>query len=843
MQEAAPGRPILHLGPPAALVRAWRTWATDDPGQPRWTVTASRSLSHYLLTRLPPALDHRVLRLWDLAWLLRPEGMPFIPYEGLPSLLANDVRAAVGPRWRGPGAAEALLEAATLIRRDEERLEALAAVPSSWRDALAIASARIEQVVRRGYDEVRLYRYAASTDLAPLRRARVAIYGMMEPRPAQTAFLAALVRAFPVTVFLPWTAGPADAYVAPWLAWWQASGATIVESPQESPSLVGISAPGVAFDPFGEVIRQGARLDPDARDWAAGTSSADEAAGFARWLRAEGAPVCLDPGPVHVDDRLRVVLRAAMPDARADAILTWLRQSAHPVTSEERRVLARNARRSDAWPSRIRLRTAALQRALDSVLTVRRFAELPPALDRLSESAGMSFDRADETSERLFGFDAAGIRPDRQSVMAWLENAGTRPSTPGPGVRVSTLWELRGTHHRRLMITGLDAEALASAPEWDTGTAAGWILAAHPERQARREMGVRHLQALMLLSADVVYILGAPERPWPAHIRPAEIVAGEPPRTGPGLRVSRLRRAPAFGPFDGTVDPASVPRPHSASGYETFGRCPLQYAFSVMGVPPWPFDRPDPDASQIGIWAHRALEKVLTAGRERPPLPTLLATVRREIERAMEDNPPPDDVLPFLVELAVDALTADLTWYLLSHWPTGRVLAEAKWEYGTLSGVIDRVEFSDSGVVVVDYKTGRVPAAVPSPTTLQLPLYAEAAHRTFAVPYERIRASYQGVRASNEFRTVDLPGRVDQQVDAAHEILTAIDTQIDAGRLYLNPQDGACRSCDFRPACTWDAARDAARKLPNAPVFRDLWQKGKEPGTDPLAHHAGEDGP
>ncbi len=833
MQEAAPGRPVLNLGPPATLLEAWREWARSVDMLPRVTITPGELLSRYLLARLPTSLDHRISTLAELAWTLRPSRLTFFPDDILPTLLAGDVRAVLPEPWRGPGAAEALIEAALRLRRHGETPYSLPAIPSAWRTALEHTWRRLEQVLRRGYDETRLYQYVASRSHDSLVNTRIAVFGMLEAKPAPAALLAALARELPVTVFVPWLSQSADAYVEPWVAWWRQHGALVVQEAREwGPShLVGIAVPGTGLDWIRTAVDVGAPAQSATR-WALSAPSLEEAAAAARRLRREGVPVMVTPAPASPSERLRTALRAAARDAGADAILTWLRLSSHEVPESEREELRVNARRPSLWPQSVTDHHRDLRQALDAVLRTARFSDVPESLGRLADAAGFPFLWPAEEVERLSMWDEAGLAPSADGLLIWLERAADRPLTEA-GLFASSLWELRGTHHARLIVTSLDTEAFEPAPEWDVGPGEAWIAAAHPEWRARREMALRHLKALTLQSADVVYVAGSPGRPWPADIHPTEIIEGGRSIWGSGLVVSRMRRTGAYGPFDGRFDPATVTRPASPSGYENFGRCPLQYAFKALAVEPWPVDRPEPDPTEFGLWAHWTLEHMLSGPeRGRPAPASLFRAVRRQVSRAVALHPPSEGVLPALLELGEESLAADLAWYLMSDWPAGPVDTEKHWVLGGLSGMIDRVEKIGDGIVVVDYKTGRLPNAAPSPLALQLPLYAEAAGRIYGVTPDQVRARYQGVRSHNKFRSVELPGPTASRMAEAHGVMAGIDQAIDAGQLYLNPHEGACRSCDFRPACTYEALRDASRKSLGDPAFAALWDRVPDAGGE-----------
>ena len=159
--------------------------------------------------------------------------------------------------------------------------------------------------------------------------------------------------------------------------------------------------------------------------------------------------------------------------------------------------------------------------------------------------------------------------------------------------------------------------------------------------------------------------------------------------------------------------------------------------------------------------------------------------------------------------------------------PDGRTL--------TFRGVIDRVDRTVDGLLVLDYKTGKgkaydaITAADPfvGGTKLQLPLYALAARRTFDAPHAE--AHYLLLERNGERRGY----RVDDAVVSQFtEVLTDITDGIEQGVFLARPgpydsffgTHQACRYCDFDRLCSpqrgehWDTK--TAVPPPGSPLAR-----------------------
>ncbi len=131
-----------------------------------------------------------------------------------------------------------------------------------------------------------------------------------------------------------------------------------------------------------------------------------------------------------------------------------------------------------------------------------------------------------------------------------------------------------------------------------------------------------------------------------------------------------------------------------------------------------------------------------------------------------------------------------------------------------LRGSIDRIDVSEEGLAVIDYKTGRVPklADFTKKRVLQVPLYAAVARERLGRPV--LLGLYRGLKSGEArgfyLRSAAEPGSLkgtdalDEQAQVDAVIQAAVDTAreaaqgIRAGR--IRPLDPAVGACDFCPA-------------------------------------------
>lgn len=250
--------------------------------------------------------------------------------------------------------------------------------------------------------------------------------------------------------------------------------------------------------------------------------------------------------------------------------------------------------------------------------------------------------------------------------------------------------------------------------------------------------------------------------------------------------------------------------PFSVSQLRNLGQCPFNW-FSNKLLKLGPPEKIDDDLSpsQIGQLYHRVLELVLTRWGEHPERsvadPAMLHEAFAIAERELIPPTLPAWTLRREEHLRVLSLVLQDPNFL----PTGAepVLLEGdfegEWHGMKVRGRIDRIDRTDAGLVLIDYKTGKSrPTGIKDQTgkaciDLQLPLYREAASLArFDEPVAD--AYYYSIRGRAK---IALSSKAPQ-----HELPAAIErckTHLETGDYPVQPdiERKACAYCDFDALC------------------------------------------
>ncbi|MBE9112301.1 PD-(D/E)XK nuclease family protein [Nodosilinea sp. LEGE 07298] len=250
--------------------------------------------------------------------------------------------------------------------------------------------------------------------------------------------------------------------------------------------------------------------------------------------------------------------------------------------------------------------------------------------------------------------------------------------------------------------------------------------------------------------------------------------------------------------------------PFSVSQLRNLGQCPFNwFAQKLLKLGPPEEINDDLDPSQIGQLYHRVLELVLTRWGKHPELevgdPTMLHEAFAIAERELIPPTIPAWTLRREEHLRVLALALQDPNFL----PTGAkpVLLEGdfegEWHGLKVRGRIDRIDRTDAGLVLIDYKTGKSrPTGIKDQTgkaciDLQLPLYRVAAGPAlFDEPVAD--AYYYSIRGREK---IALSPKAPQ-----HELPAAIErckTHLETGHYPVQPdiERKACAYCDFDVLC------------------------------------------
>ncbi len=279
------------------------------------------------------------------------------------------------------------------------------------------------------------------------------------------------------------------------------------------------------------------------------------------------------------------------------------------------------------------------------------------------------------------------------------------------------------------------------------------------------------------------------------------------------------------------VQPIVAVQPRwSATRLKTFLNCPRQFHYAyVAGIPAVPTsplvfgrvlhqvlcfaherqmaERKLPPVAQVleqfdGLWS-RALDEEQPFFRPGAPSPQMHTTLAHELLRAFlsahQDKAP-----PLAVELAFEIEAA-------GH---------------ALCGVIDRVDEGQSGLIIVDFKSGaRKPPLADVERDLQLTLYAFAAQKVLEQPVEQV--VHYHLRNSSQIATQRGESEFEWLLD---KVLPHVAQAVE--REQFSPRYGYwCNWCDFRELCRAQDERDHAER--NYPQPEPETAKGGEAWPTP----------
>jgi putative RecB family exonuclease len=281
--------------------------------------------------------------------------------------------------------------------------------------------------------------------------------------------------------------------------------------------------------------------------------------------------------------------------------------------------------------------------------------------------------------------------------------------------------------------------------------------------------------------------------------------AGGATRAKPDPQAIAAHIAGGGSPFD------LVERPDwfSYSAFDTFERCPRQYAFRYMCR--LPADQPRP-AMDFGTAAHGAFEAFTRERRER---------------LARGDGPPSREDLARCYDAAwaktslpaeADAETwrrraepmLDLFWAAESAHQAETVGEELRFRlriqldpdaHVVVTGFIDRIDRLPSGAVeLIDYKTGGAGQPQEAEMSLQLSIYALACRDALGLGLPELVTLYaveQGERSSTD--------RTDAGLDTVRADLAFRAREIRGSDFSPTPSPRSCGWCDFTAICPVNA--------------------------------------
>jgi len=277
----------------------------------------------------------------------------------------------------------------------------------------------------------------------------------------------------------------------------------------------------------------------------------------------------------------------------------------------------------------------------------------------------------------------------------------------------------------------------------------------------------------------------------------------------------------------------------SASQLRNLGQCPFKwFADKLLKLgPPAEVDE-DLSPSQIGQLYHKVLELVLAAKQQQPELDITDTQLLEEKFAIAERQIIPADLPSWSLRRSEHLRCLKLALADPNFLPEGAepLQLEAnfsgEWHGLKVRGQVDRIDRTEHGLVLIDYKTGKSrPPGIKDANgkvaiDVQLPLYQEAAAPALCPDEPVANAYYYSIRGRKQIST---SSRAPQ-----HELPDALDrckAHLDQGHYPVQPDNGrsACTYCDFDALCR-QGDRLSRKAAPHPPTPSPTTGEG-EPET------------
>lgn len=263
--------------------------------------------------------------------------------------------------------------------------------------------------------------------------------------------------------------------------------------------------------------------------------------------------------------------------------------------------------------------------------------------------------------------------------------------------------------------------------------------------------------------------------------------------------------------------------PVSFSQLSTYHRCPKQYEFACVKKIPRSLSRGESYGSSI----HNTLKKWGELELSHSPLPS---DPKKQLQLFIDDAPPKPS-LPldrttlqtllrenFIAEGYPSRTEMDralkagqkLLDHFYSWWQSKeRIVLGIEKSFKLtindisnqtpiiLSGRFDRVERSENGIVIYDYKTSSPRSQEEIDADLQLSIYALASQTIWDEPIERLTLLFVSEDGLEERSTT----RSEQQLLDAQRIITSTVAEIDKKDFIATPSFSVCSHCPYKNIC------------------------------------------
>jgi len=264
----------------------------------------------------------------------------------------------------------------------------------------------------------------------------------------------------------------------------------------------------------------------------------------------------------------------------------------------------------------------------------------------------------------------------------------------------------------------------------------------------------------------------------------------------------------------------------SVSQLRNLGQCPFKwFANKLLKLGPPEEVEDDLSPSQIGQLYHRVLELVLASLQQNPSLELAVAEALQRTFAIAEQEIIPPNLPTWNLRRDEHLRVLSLTLKDPSFLPAGAepVALEGDfagvWHGMKVRGRVDRIDLTNAGLVLIDYKTGKSrPAGIKDQNgkaciDLQLPLYQEAAGPALFPAEPVSTAYYYSIRGRAKIAL--------SSKDPQHELPAAIErckAHLETGHYPVQPDTAksACAYCDFDALCRHGDR--LSRKPPHSPT-------------------------
>lgn len=256
----------------------------------------------------------------------------------------------------------------------------------------------------------------------------------------------------------------------------------------------------------------------------------------------------------------------------------------------------------------------------------------------------------------------------------------------------------------------------------------------------------------------------------------------------------------------------------SYSGISTYQNCPYQYKLQYVEGRP----TEQTPALSFGSSVHAAMEWLYSPPTPDPPAVEELVG-RLETEWISEGYGTPAEEARYFYQ-AKSALEQYYRRYVENNPDGFRLPAALEYRFRIdlgfceLSGVIDRVDRTDDGFEIIDYKTNRrLPPAKRLEEDLQLPLYRIAAEHIWDIPVAKVSFHYLLIDHRYSMYISD------RRAEEALDVVRSVVREIEAER-FSPTRNNLCPWCDFLNECPLMAGKVKSRKGGAASPFIDVGQ-------------------